>query len=171
MLLVPPILGLAGFATAKDKTLILYVSPSGDNAHDRPSHSPDAAPRSDRPRCGGRESNFLAETGIDTADSDGDGVSNLIEYATHMNPATSDSVPQSVVKNGSTLEFTYTKNKAATDVTFTVELSDTLDANSWSNSGVTEQLLSDNGTVQTVRATVAAGGSGKRFLHLKISKP
>ena len=34
MLLVPPLLGLAGFATAKDKPLSLYVSPSGDNAHD-----------------------------------------------------------------------------------------------------------------------------------------
>ncbi len=112
-----------------------------------------------------------AGAGLDTADGDGDGATNLMEYATHMNPATSDSVPQAIVKNGSTLEFTYTKNKAATDVTFTVEWSDTLAANSWSNSGVTEQLVSDNGTVQTVRATVAAGGSGKRFLHLKVSKP
>ena len=64
MLLVPPLLGLAGFATAKDKTLILYVSPSGDNAHDRPPSLPDAAPRSDRHRCGGRESNFLADIGL-----------------------------------------------------------------------------------------------------------
>ena len=39
MLSVPPIFGLAGFATAKDKTLILYVSPSGVNAHDSPPHS------------------------------------------------------------------------------------------------------------------------------------
>ena len=28
---------------------------------DQPPSLPDAAPRSDRPRCGGRESNFLAE--------------------------------------------------------------------------------------------------------------
>ena len=34
MLLVPPLLGLAGFAMAKDNPLILYVSPSGDNTHD-----------------------------------------------------------------------------------------------------------------------------------------
>jgi hypothetical protein len=35
---------------------------------------------------------------------------------------------------------------------------------------VTEQILSDNGTVQTVRASVAAG-SGSRFLRLKIAIP
>ena len=44
MLLVPPNLGLAGFATAKDKTLSLYVSPSGDTAHDSPPHSPTPLP-------------------------------------------------------------------------------------------------------------------------------
>ena len=44
MLLVPPNLGLAGFATAKDNPLILYVSPSGDTAHDSPPHSPTPLP-------------------------------------------------------------------------------------------------------------------------------
>ena len=38
----------------------------------------------------------------------------------------------------------------------------------FSSAGVTEQILTDNGTVQTVRASVAAG-SDSRFLHLKVS--
>ena len=57
MLLVPPILGLAGFATAKDKTLILYVSPSGDNAHDRPPHSPTPLPVLTVPGAAGAKAN------------------------------------------------------------------------------------------------------------------
>jgi hypothetical protein len=49
---------------------------------------------------------------------------------------------------------------------------DRLGANSWSSAGVTEQILSDNGIVQTVKASVAAGSAGgRRFLHLVISKP
>ena len=43
-------------------------------------------------------------------------------------------------------------------------------AGAWSSANVTEQLLYDNGTVQTVRASVATGAGGRRFLHLKISK-
>ncbi len=56
-------------------------------------------------------------------------------------------------------------------LTFTVEWSDTLAANSWSNAGVTEQILNDNGIVQSVKATLSAGSSSKRFVHLKITKP
>jgi len=65
-------------------------------------------------------------TGLDTADTDGDGVSNLMEYATKMNAAANDTVPQTAAKNGSVIDFVYTKNKSATDVTFVVEWSDTL---------------------------------------------
>jgi hypothetical protein len=77
-----------------------------------------------------------------------------------------------VVKNGATLELTYTRSNAALadGVTFTVEWRDDLTSGVWSSAGVTEQILSDNGIVQSVRASVAAG-SGKRFLHLKVFKP
>jgi hypothetical protein len=36
---------------------------------------------------------------------------------------------------------------------------------------VTEQILSDNGVIQSVKASVAAGASGQRFLHLKVAHP
>jgi autotransporter-associated beta strand protein len=105
-----------------------------------------------------------------TADSDNDGTINLIEYATKMNPSVSDVVPQSFARNGNTLEFHYSRNKAATDVTTRVEWSDTLAPGSWSQSGVTEQIVGDNGMVETVRAIVPSA-PGRRFVRLEISKP
>jgi hypothetical protein len=54
-------------------------------------------------------------------------------------------------------------------VTFTVEWRDDLTADTWSSSGVTEQILNDNGTVQIVKATLAAG-SGPRFVRLRVVK-
>lgn len=108
-----------------------------------------------------------------TADSDNDGVMNLLEYATKMNPALNDVVPQTATKNGSVIDFIYIKNKSATDVTFLVEWSDTLAANSWSTVGVSAPtILSDNGTTQQIKVTVPSGtGVAKRFVHLRISKP
>jgi autotransporter-associated beta strand protein len=109
--------------------------------------------------------------GLDTADMDGDGVPNLMEYATKMNTAANDAVPQSAAKNGSVIDFTYTKNKSATDVTFVVEWSDTL-LNDWSTSGVSAPtILSDNGTTQQIKVTVPAGTNTRRFVRLKVTRP
>jgi len=108
----------------------------------------------------------------DLADTDNDGVSNLLEYATAMNPATTDTTPQSATKTSNVIDFIYTKNKAATDVTFVVEWSDTL-GNDWSTSGVSAPtILSDNGTTQQIKVTVPAGsGVTRRFVQLKMTKP
>lgn len=110
-------------------------------------------------------------SGLDSADTDGDGTSNLMEYATKMNTAANDAVPQSAAKNGSVIDFTYTKNKSATDVTFVVEWSD--DLTTWSTSGVSAPtVLSDNGVTQQIKVTVPAGsGVTKRFVHLKVTRP
>ncbi|MGB8167710.1 MAG: autotransporter-associated beta strand repeat-containing protein, partial [Chthoniobacteraceae bacterium] len=110
--------------------------------------------------------------GLDTADSEGDGVSNLMEYATRMNPALHDTVPISVVKNGSSLDFTYNKNKAATDVTFVVEWSDTLNGTDWSVVGVgAPVILADDGVTQQMKVTVPAGsGVTRRFVRLKVTR-
>jgi autotransporter-associated beta strand protein len=110
-------------------------------------------------------------TGLDTADTDGDGVANLIEYATKMNPAANDVVPQSATKSASTFDFVYSKNKSATDVTFLIEWSD--DLTTWSTAGVSAPtILSDNGNTQQIKVTVPAGtGVTKRFVHLKVTRP
>jgi hypothetical protein len=42
-------------------------------------------------------------------------------------------------------------------VTFTVEWRDTLAANSWSTTGVTQTVLTDNGTLQSVKVLGCTG--------------
>jgi hypothetical protein len=113
-----------------------------------------------------------AGPGLDTADNDGDGSTNLMEYATRMDPNVSDTLPQSATKHASTIDFIHTKNKSATDVTFTVEWSDTLD-NGWSTTGVSAPaILSDNGTTQQIKVTVPAdSGVTRRFVRLKVTRP
>ena len=104
----------------------------------------------------------------DTADLDGDGYSNLLEYATAMNPSANDIVPMSSGVAGGVLEFIYTKSKAATDVSYVVEWSD--DLSTWNTSGVTSSVLNDGATTQQIKALVPAGVN-RRFVHLKVTKP
>lgn len=106
-------------------------------------------------------------------DKDGDGESNFLEFATGQNPNAGTTMATPLVRNGANLEITYTRSLAAMagGVTFAVEWSDTLAAGSWSAVGVSQQVLTDNGTVQTVKATVAAGAGGKRFVRLNVARP
>lgn len=114
----------------------------------------------------------IADNGIasDGADPDRDGFQNLIEYACAMNPHTGNITPFSMARNGGNLEFIYTKNKAATDVLYTVEWSDTLAVSSWSSTGITSTVQSDSGTTQQIKATLSAGTSGRRFVRLRVTK-
>ena len=107
----------------------------------------------------------------DLFDANKDGESNLLEFATGQNPNAPTKADTSIVKNVASLDFTYPRSKAAMSdgVTFTVEWSDTLATNSWSNAGVTDQILTDNGTVQVVKASAPAGGN-RRFVRLKVTK-
>ncbi len=112
-------------------------------------------------------------TAADSFDANGDGEVNLLEFATGQNPHAATIAAPTLVKAGNTLEFTYTRSLAALadGILFTVEWSDSLAGSSWSDAGVTELPLGDNGTLQSVKASVAAGSGGRRFLHLKVSKP
>lgn len=102
-------------------------------------------------------------------DSDNDGITDLLEYATAMNPGISDSVPVSTAKTSTTLDFVYRKNNAATGLTYTVEWTDTL-TNDWSSAGISAPtILSDNGTTQQIKVTVTAGGGvARRFVRLRV---
>ena len=95
------------------------------------------------------------------------------EYATDMHPAKSDQPITRVVNSSSGLEFTYPKNKAATDVTFTVQWSDSLTAASWSTTEVRAlTVFSDNGLTQQTKVIVPGGSSmTKGFIFLKLTKP
>lgn len=110
-------------------------------------------------------------TAADLFDANGDGELNLMEFATAQNPSGTTRATPSLVRNGTLLELTYTRAVAALagGVIFNVEWSDSLAAGSWSSAGVAETMLSDNGTIQAVKATVAAG-AGRRFVRLRVEK-
>ena len=112
-----------------------------------------------------------AGNGADLFDANKDGEGNLLEFATGQNPNAPTKAVTSVVKNGGGLEFTYTRSKAAMadGVTFGVEWSDTLATGSWSSASVTEQILTDNGTVQTVKGSAPAGAN-RRMVRLRVTK-
>ena len=95
-----------------------------------------------------------------------------MEFATGQNPNATTTVTPAYLKTGATLEFTYTRSVAAlSELTFAVEWNDTLAAGSWSTAGVTGQILTNNGTVQTVKASVPAAAGSRRFLRLKVTRP
>ncbi len=118
--------------------------------------------------------NTTAATGAaaDDADPDGDGVPNLIEYATNSNPLTSNSQPGTATLTAGGIEFIYPRSLAALSegITFTVEWSDTMTAGTWTNAGVTETILSSDGVVQQVKAVVPAG-PGCRYVRLRVTRP
>ena len=107
------------------------------------------------------------------ADPDRDGVANLLEFAIGSDPNLPGQAPGSLGRSGQTLEFTYSRSVAALNngTQFEVEWSDTLAAAPWSRSGVTQAVHSDDGIHQTIKASIPAGISGRRFVRLKVFRP
>jgi hypothetical protein len=118
-----------------------------------------------------RQANFGTSTNTgqfaDGSDFDGDSLTNLLEYAFATDPKASTSYPHSFALNVGTLDFLYPKNKTATDLTYTVEWSDTL-GNDWSTAGVGAPIvLGDNGTIQQIKVSVPyTAGVPRRFRRL-----
>jgi alpha-tubulin suppressor-like RCC1 family protein len=108
----------------------------------------------------------------DTADYDNDGISNLMEYALNLNPKTAGKLPVATAMNGMDFEYTYTRSTVAVNAgtTFTVEWSATLPA-TWSSAGVTQTVLSDDGTTQQVKAVVPMNAATQMFVHLSVTAP
>jgi hypothetical protein len=110
----------------------------------------------------------------DSLDINNDGESNFYEFATHQDPFTNTRVTPSMQRNGANLEFTYTRSKAAAldGVTFIVEWSDTLEAASWTTTGIANQnpppVAQDEDT-ETFKILIPAGIAEKRFVRLKIT--
>jgi autotransporter-associated beta strand protein len=112
----------------------------------------------------------------DSFDFNGDGESNLYEFATNQDPSANTRVTPTMVRNGANLEFTYTRSKAAVadGLTFTVEWSDTLETGSWSTAGIPDQdpaPIAQDAETETLGIAVPSGTSGKRFVRLKVAKP
>ena len=108
--------------------------------------------------------------GADLYDADGDGLMNLMEFATGSNPnALSPPIGQ-LVKNGNVLEFIYPRRKAAlAEVKYDLEASATI-SGTWSHVGQASAILSDDGITQQVKATYPAGSTGKRFVRLRVTR-
>jgi hypothetical protein len=114
-----------------------------------------------------------AGAAADTAEPEGNGIPNLLEFATNANPSPGNVMPGQAVLDGSNIVFTYTRSFAAVNdgIIFAVQWSDTLAPESWSNSGVTEVIMSQNATTEQVRDTVPAGPNGGRFVRLQVTDP
>ena len=100
----------------------------------------------------------------------GDGTINLYEFAYGLNPTQSDAPPKpQLALNNGNIELTYIRGSLAIDdLWFTVPWTETLNGTDWTYDEETEEILSDNGTQQTVKAIIPMGTSGRRFVRLEI---
>lgn len=115
--------------------------------------------------------NFLAAAGVPAAsrgydqDPDGDGITNLMEYALALNPMSADAggLPTSQASGGN---LTLTYHKARNDVVYEAITTTTLgDPGSWTTTGVTQGTPNGSGMVT---ASVPLTG-GKAFLRLRVN--
>lgn len=104
-------------------------------------------------------------------DGNFDGESNLLEFATGQSPLAASRVMTTLVKNGTTYDFTYTRNKAAlaSGLSFSVEYTESLTPANWTSVG-SGTVITD-GALQTVKAVIPSSSSGKCFVRLKIVAP
>jgi hypothetical protein len=114
------------------------------------------------------------DAAADSSDANSDGELNLLEYATGQDPAAGTLVTLSAVRTATAVVVTYTRRKAALagGVTFGIEWSDTLAPDSWSDRDVGQSILSDDGTLQSIEATIPTGPAiPRRFTRLKVISP
>lgn len=106
----------------------------------------------------------------DNADPDNDRVPNLLEYAFAGHPLTHDPVqlPVASIEDGN-LVLVYRKKLNAPDITYQVQQSTLL--GSWSAAAPAESVLSDNGEVRVIKATVPKGADPKKFLRVLVTRP
>lgn len=105
----------------------------------------------------------------DNADPEGDGIINLLEYALALDAQGSSNGDLPHAENsGGQCHLVYTRPASAPDLVYAVEWSAGL--GSWSTSGVTEQVLSTSGGIQTVRASVTPVGYDRCFMRVRVTR-
>lgn len=102
----------------------------------------------------------------DLADPDGDGAPNLCEYAFQLDPLVADPAwAPSLSRPGGFLQLTVTRNPAATDLTFTAEV--TGDLATWQSGPTFTTTLTDTPTQLVVRDNLFAP---KRMIRLRVGR-
>ena len=109
----------------------------------------------------------------DTATPAGDGITNLMKFATGMNPTQSGTQPGTVSMSGGTMYFTYNSSNAAVNagVTFSVQWSNTLASGSWSTTGVTQVSAVSQGATQLVTVSIPSTAGSATFVKLVVTGP
>jgi hypothetical protein len=110
----------------------------------------------------------------DLADPDRDGLSNLLEYGLDLDPLVPGPsglvLDQETIGANQYLRLTATKNPAATDVTFSIEVTGTIGLPaSWTTNGTTVET--NTSTTLQVRDNTAISSAAQRSIHLKVTNP
>lgn len=106
-------------------------------------------------------------------DADGDGMSNLMEFAMDLDPSSSAAVERiSPVVSGNELRLIFNRRKdhAALGLQIYAETSDTLVADSWTQVGVVERVISSSDSTETIQAVVPIQSDAKKFLRVRVIK-
>ncbi len=106
-----------------------------------------------------------------SADPDGDGLANLLEYALGLAPKTANAsgLPE-VAASAGEWTYTYTRPSDRADITYAVERS--TDLTSWTTADVTHELVSTDAATgtQTWRARVPLATGANGFFRLKVER-
>ncbi len=115
-------------------------------------------------------SQAATNTGLASADFDGDGIPNLAEYAFGSNPAQpGPATPAPAVEEGYlTLTLNRTEEMPA-DVSWRAEVSS--DLTTWQSGPTFTTTVIDNASMLKVRDNLPAGTGARRFLRLRLSRP
>ena len=104
-------------------------------------------------------------------DFDKDGYANLLEFGLATSPKVAESDPMLFAIDAADAKLTYTRNvNALAEYDIEVIWSDDLLSDVWYTAGVTEAILSDDGTVQQVEAALPMGASTARYFRLRMSR-
>ncbi len=97
-----------------------------------------------------------------------DGICNLLKYAFNLEPWEPGQQGLPIMALGSgELSITFTRVIAATNLTYTPQWSS--DLVDWFPTGITQETLSDNGTVREIRASIPSTPSGAKFLRVRVT--